>query len=132
MAPHLGHFWSGMAGALLCVLRARFFRLEVRRFGTAIGQVALVVGYSVSVFRLNAPQRVPARIARRVAVAGSVVQVFTARRAQAFAFLPADGVSRNVQHPLLADDWTQIELVGTLVQHVYVGIVRLLTPRFSE
>jgi hypothetical protein len=25
-----------MAGAILCVLRARFFRLEVRRFGTAM------------------------------------------------------------------------------------------------
>jgi hypothetical protein len=25
-----------MAGAFLCVLRARFFRFEVRRFGTAI------------------------------------------------------------------------------------------------
>src|ERR1700722_503155 len=33
-----------MAGAVLCVLRARFFRLEVRRFGTAI----LVVEKSVN------------------------------------------------------------------------------------
>jgi hypothetical protein len=28
-----------MAGAFLCVLRARFFRFEVRRFGTAIVSV---------------------------------------------------------------------------------------------
>jgi hypothetical protein len=26
-----------IAGAFLCVLRARFFRFDVRRFGTAIG-----------------------------------------------------------------------------------------------
>jgi hypothetical protein len=26
-----------IAGAALCVLRARFFRFEVRRFGTAMG-----------------------------------------------------------------------------------------------
>jgi hypothetical protein len=32
-----------IAGAILCVLRARFFRFEVRRFGTAIGSVPWVV-----------------------------------------------------------------------------------------
>jgi hypothetical protein len=31
-----GHFWIAIAGAVLCVLRARFFRFEVRLFGTAI------------------------------------------------------------------------------------------------
>ena len=31
-----GHFCIAIAGAVLCVLRARFFLLEVRRFGTAI------------------------------------------------------------------------------------------------
>ena len=31
-----GHFWIAIAGATLCVLRARFFRFEVRRFGTAM------------------------------------------------------------------------------------------------
>ena len=33
----LGHFWIAVTGAVLCVLRARFFRFEVRRLGTAIG-----------------------------------------------------------------------------------------------
>ena len=33
-----GHFWMTIAGAILCVLRARFFRFEVRRFGTAMYQ----------------------------------------------------------------------------------------------
>jgi hypothetical protein len=28
-----------MAGAILCVLRARFFLFDVRRFGTAIGSI---------------------------------------------------------------------------------------------
>jgi hypothetical protein len=37
MAPHFGHVWMAMAGAALWVLRARFFRFEVRRFGTAMG-----------------------------------------------------------------------------------------------
>ena len=31
-----------MAGAVLCVLRARFFRFEVRLFGTAMGLGAWV------------------------------------------------------------------------------------------
>ena len=33
-----GHFWIAMAGAVLCVLRARFFLFEVLRFGTAMGR----------------------------------------------------------------------------------------------
>jgi hypothetical protein len=33
-----GHCWIAIAGATLCVLRARFFRLLVLRFGTAIGR----------------------------------------------------------------------------------------------
>ena len=37
MLWHWGHFWMTIAGAFLCVLRARFFRLEVRRLGTAMG-----------------------------------------------------------------------------------------------
>src|SRR5215208_3194638 len=36
MDEQRGHFWIAMAGAFLWVLRARFFRLEVRRFGTAM------------------------------------------------------------------------------------------------
>jgi hypothetical protein len=31
-----GHFWIAIAGATLCVLRARFFLFDVRRLGTAI------------------------------------------------------------------------------------------------
>jgi len=34
-----GHFWIMIAGAVLWVLRARFFLLDVRRFGTAIVSV---------------------------------------------------------------------------------------------
>jgi hypothetical protein len=37
MAPHFGQAWMLIVGATLWVLRARFLRLEVRRFGTAIG-----------------------------------------------------------------------------------------------
>lgn len=36
MLPHLGHCCMTIAGATLCVLRARFFRLLVRLFGTAM------------------------------------------------------------------------------------------------
>jgi len=32
-----GHAWSAMGAAALCVLRARFFRFDVRRLGTAMG-----------------------------------------------------------------------------------------------
>jgi hypothetical protein len=38
MAWQRGHFWIAIAGAALWVLRARFFLLEVLRFGTAMGQ----------------------------------------------------------------------------------------------
>jgi hypothetical protein len=31
-----GHFWIAIAGAVLCVFRARFFLFDVRRLGTAI------------------------------------------------------------------------------------------------
>jgi hypothetical protein len=31
-----GHFWIAIAGAVLCVLRARFFLFEVRLLGTAM------------------------------------------------------------------------------------------------
>jgi hypothetical protein len=36
MLWHRGHFCIAIAGAVLWVLRARFFRLEVRLFGTAM------------------------------------------------------------------------------------------------
>jgi hypothetical protein len=36
MLRHCGQAWMAMAGAALWVLRARFFRLLVRRFGTAM------------------------------------------------------------------------------------------------
>jgi hypothetical protein len=36
MLLHCGQDWIAIAGATLCVLRARFFRFEVRRFGTAM------------------------------------------------------------------------------------------------
>jgi hypothetical protein len=36
MLRHCGQAWMAMVGAVLCVLRARFFRLLVRRFGTAM------------------------------------------------------------------------------------------------
>jgi hypothetical protein len=38
-----GHFWIAIAGAVLCVLRARFLRFDVRLFGTAIFFVQLNV-----------------------------------------------------------------------------------------
>ena len=38
MLWHCGHDCTAMAGAALWVLRARFFRFEVRRFGTAMGK----------------------------------------------------------------------------------------------
>lgn len=44
MVPHCGHDWMTMAGAALWVLRARFRRLDVRRFGTAMGESCEVTG----------------------------------------------------------------------------------------
>jgi hypothetical protein len=42
-AWHRGHFCTATAGAVLWVLRARFLRFEVRRFGTAMdGQMRKV------------------------------------------------------------------------------------------
>src|SRR5258705_2029463 len=97
MAPHLGHFWSTIAGAFLCVLRARFFRLEVRRFGTAMGHVAQLVVVSRSLLRRNATQCVPPGVPRFGTRAGTFVQILATRRAESFALGPTYRVRRHVQ-----------------------------------
>jgi hypothetical protein len=78
-----------MAGAILCVLRARFFRFEVRRFGTAMNQFLIWCDELVWV-ALMLEQRAPARISRGwCAAASAFVQVGAASRAEPFAIISA-------------------------------------------
>lgn len=69
-----------IAGAILWVLRARFFRFDVRRFGTAI-VVSLEFVDELVRFAFVLEQRVPARIGRCCrTVATAFVQIGTAGR----------------------------------------------------
>jgi hypothetical protein len=100
MAWHLGHFWMAMAGAVLWVLRARFFLFEVRLFGTAIVlSVVIQVNYSGELLRkliANCAQRVPSCVGGdRLALARAEVQIGSARRAQPLAIVSALHVRRS-------------------------------------
>ena len=65
MAWQRGHFWIAIAGAVLCVLRARFFLLDVLRFGTAMVGTEKDKGRDDSGLAFaQLPQRFPAGIRR--------------------------------------------------------------------
>ena len=98
-----------MAGAILWVLRARFFRFEVRRFGTAMYQFLRLCDELVCV-ALMLEQRTPARISRGLcAAASSFVQVRAACRAESFAIIPALDKCRRREQPCLPHRAAKIE-----------------------
>src|SRR5258705_13787682 len=107
-----------MAGAFLCVLRARFFLLEVRRFGTAIVSGSLRWFDGLVCVALMLEQRAPARFGLGWrAVAGALVQVGAACGAESFAILLALNVCRSGQQPRLSHRRAE-------VQHPRVRIVQ--------
>lgn len=110
----------------MCVFRARFFRLDVLRFGTAMA-VQYLVRRSVGSARVAAmlAERIPPRLRnwRTVTVAG--VQVGAARWAKAFAVWPAEREAGCFEQPVLAHGRTKIELTCVRIDRVHVWVVRI-------
>jgi len=118
-----GHFWIAIAGAVLCVLRARFFRLDVRLFGTAMFRVQLNVELSGKLVA-DCPQRIPTAFGSyRNAVARSVVPVCSTVRAQALAVFPAKGKARYREEPHLSHRRSQIQRRSIWIERIHIGIV---------
>ena len=92
-----------IAGAFLCVLRARFFRFEVRRFGTAIEYSSIAGGV----------------------VADALVQIAATRRTEPLAVGAAEHERGDLEEPLFTERGTQIDLVAaaSIAQRKDVGIV---------
>src|SRR5687768_11208043 len=114
-----------MAGAVLCVLRARFFRLLVRRFGTAmigLGQVGKLLEGLLGGITQGA-KRLPAAVGRRGAAAVPGITIGAAAEAEPQAVLLAQRVGRRDERIALADGRAQVELGGVGVDRVHVGIV---------
>ena len=114
-----------IAGAALCVLRARFFRFDVRRFGTAI-----VVSVSGDALLLRSfpqgAQRIPAALGDRRAAARAFVQISAAPRAQAAAPLTALRETRRGEQPLLTRRRSEIQFSRVRRDDEHVRIVRAL------
>ena len=102
------------AGAVLCVLRARFFRLEVRLFGTAMG--LFWEGVEVRTRLLlrglfHLPKGVPSRVGFLLtAIVRSGVEIRAAPRTHASAVLSAQREAWCGEQPLLADRRSQVEV----------------------
>jgi hypothetical protein len=92
-----------IAGAFLCVLRARFFRFEVRRFGTAIEYSSIAGG----VF------------------AGALVQITATGRTKPLAIGAAEHERGDLEEPLLTERGTQVDFVAaaSIAQRKDIGIV---------
>ena len=136
-----------MAGAVLCVLRARFFRFEVRRLGTAIGlscgafEGQAGVGVSprpecyVVLLRglLELAERVPTRVGLVArALVGTSIEIGATVCTQAFAVLTTQSERRRREQPLLAQDRSQIDLCLARVELIDIGIVGFLASTFGE
>src|SRR3712207_41372 len=117
-----------MAGAFLWVLRARFFRLDVRRLGTAMevscqeGGTAVVPrdhrtivtairqSESSGPFVAHLAERVPSAVGHRRALARAIVEVGPAVRTQPPAVLAALDERRRREEPVLAHRLAEVEL----------------------
>lgn len=102
-----------IAAAFLCVLRARFFRFEVLRFGTAMG------GLSSAFPGVTAL---------------ALVQIQAARRAQPLAVGAAEHEGGHIEEPLFTQCWAQIHFRTTsaLVERKDIGVVFALGSGLDE
>lgn len=120
-------------GATLCVLRARFFRFDVRRFGTAMGlYTKMVVRTCLFGGPARGAERVPAGVGRRRTITRAGIQVGTAPLAEALAVGPALEERRCDQQPLLTDSMPEIQLVRSGVDHEHIRILRLFARLLHE
>ena len=138
------------------MLRARFFRFEVRLFGTAI--VVEVVRESIiekerlprftaapslllrllrwrvgGLRRRYGSQRVPSRVDgnARGTLARAEIEIYTAGGTQPFAVLPAVKKSRYREKPLFTDNGPEIDFVDTWIQWIDVRVVGLFVIRIK-
>src|SRR5215216_5217097 len=94
-----GHFWIAIAGAVLWVLRARFFLFEVRLFGTAMFRVQLNVERSRELIA-NCSQSFPTTFScYGNALACPVVPISPTVGAKALAVLATQGKARYREKP---------------------------------
>ena len=120
-----GHFWIAIAGAILCVFRARFFLFDVRRFGTAIVDFQFECRAFSGQLAADCPQRVPTAFSScGSTVARPAVQFNTTGRTQTFAVIPAKNEARDRQQPKLPDCGTQIERMRVRIERIDVRIIR--------
>src|SRR6201989_1209537 len=127
-----GHFWITIAGAILWVLRARFLRLDVRRFGTAIVSVPWFVDELVRL-AFGLEQSVPARISLGCgAVASAFVQIGAAGGAESFAIIPALHVRRHGEQPGFSYRRPYIEISFVRIVQKNVGVVRFIRAELGE
>src|SRR5471032_238644 len=113
MAPHFGHFWMTIAAAFLCVLRARFSRFEVLRFGTAMECLSSAFPGVTAL---------------------ALVQVQAARRAQPLAVGAEEHEGGHIEEPLFTQCRAQIHLrtAPALVQRKDIGVVFAIGSGLDE
>jgi hypothetical protein len=100
-----------IAGARLCVLRARFFRFEVRRFGTAIEYSSGLPGVA----------------------ADALVQIEATRRTKSLAVGTAEHERGDFEEPLFTKSGPQIDFdpAATVAQRKDVGVIIALNSSFG-
>ena len=121
-----------MAGASLWVLRARFFRLDVRRFGTAIAIRSVSSGTLLLRALSKTAERAPAAISFRRTVARTFIQICAAASTKTTALLPAFQKRGCGEKPLFAYRRTKVQLGSVRRDHEHVGIVRFFSPSLGE
>ena len=128
IAWHRGHFWIAIAGAVLWVLRARFFRFEVRRFGTAMGDQRMVSGVGSVRDAPRRGERSGAWIGFRRTGAGPALRS-APHAGTALDSRPGTTRSRGGEQPLLPDGGSQVDVLRVRSNAIDVGIVGHLIVR---
>ena len=99
-----------MAGAAWCVLRARFFRFEVRRFGTAMRTGPERSKVDPSGVGARFAQDGPAGICYGSTVALPGIAIGTTGGTKTLAIFPTERESGSGQKPFFANRWCKVEL----------------------
>ena len=130
------------AGAFLCVLRARFFRFEVRLFGTAMVVESCwwlesggrgMRGENLSRGDVELLQRVPPRVGRfRRAFVRPGVEIGPAARAEPLAVWATEREGWCGEQPLLTERGAKVELDRRAFVHVHVRFVRVFASLLRE
>lgn len=121
-----------IAGALLCVLRARFFRFDVRRFGTAIAYQSIRKVRLLVRFGAQGLQRIQTAVGFGRAFARTGVHVRSAARTNPCTIIPAHSVIWHSKQPLLTHRGPEVDLPGSWPDLKYVRIILVVRQRLRE